>query len=175
MSDKFPAAEDIGTQRRQVAHPSGSVRMDRKDPNREDTIGFAGEAAFAKKYGLKPDLTINARGNAQRDFVVTWYTSTLTIDVKTATVPKYLPVKEQHILLCADILVLARYDRQTKEVWFVGWTNRGSMQKCEKKVLDEIIGMPSYCMPARDLNSMDTLDELLLDPDAHVTQVFDEE
>lgn len=117
----------------------------------EDTIGAAGEMAFARMCGLEHDTCGRPAGDGGIDFEVK---VTVTVDVKTARKPKYLLVKKQDIDRPVDIYVLAKYC-EDKSVKFLGWTTRDVM-RCQE-VRDHGYGIESYTLHASQLRPMNRL------------------
>ena len=150
-------AKVIGEQR-QSAHPQGTPRY-YKDPNTEDTIGVAGELAFAKMYKLEIDDSIRPEGDAHVDFKVKINDSEVTIDVKTAQKAYNLLIKEWEIEDCANILVLAKY-KSNEEIEFLGWETKDVMRIMPKKVFSSL-GIKNYYRHWNQLRPMCQLDELL--------------
>lgn len=144
----------LGTQR-QNAHPTGTQRY-YADPNKEDTIGIAGEIAFGKIYNLKPDLTIKPLGDDHIDFKIKINGGRIaTIDVKTAQKAYNLLIKKWEIEKCADVLVLAQY--LEGKINFIGWTTRHIMSIQPTKVFSSL-GIENYYLHRDNLNQMETLD-----------------
>tara|TARA_R100000008_G_scaffold38323_1_gene21873 strand:+ start:242 stop:724 length:483 start_codon:yes stop_codon:yes gene_type:complete len=155
-------AEDLG-KKRQDAHPNGTPRY-YDDPNVEDTIGVAGEIAFAKKYNLKIDDSIRPEGDGGVDFIVSikckdgiW--RKYSIDIKVAQKAYNLFVKEHEIERCANILVLGHY-KADKTIEFLGWETRSVMKTMPKKVFSSL-GIVNYYKHRDDLRPMSKLDEIL--------------
>lgn len=145
--------EDLG-KKRQAAHPNGTRRFF-DDPNIEDTIGVAGEAAFAQKYSLSLDESIRPDGDGHVDFV----TPIGTIDVKTARKPFNLLIKEWEIERSADIIVLAKFN-SVQDIVFLGWATRQEMATMPIK--DFGYGIRNYYRHASSLRPMSELDTMLL-------------
>jgi hypothetical protein len=150
-------AKDIGRQR-QAAHPQGTPRY-YDDPNTEDTIGVAGELAFAKKYGLEIDDSIRPEGDGHVDFKVNINGNEVTVDVKTAQKAYNLLVKEWEIKDCADILVLAERG-PNDEIKFLGWETKDIMKVMPKKIFSSL-GIVNYYRHRDKLRPMFQLDDLL--------------
>lgn len=148
---------------RQDAHPKGTQRY-YKDPNKEDTVGVAGEIAFAKRYGLQIDDRILPEGDGHVDFCINFNGREITFDIKTAVLAFNLLVKEWEIDDCADVLVLARYSPQTTQdenegdIEFIGWASRKKMASQPKDVFSSL-GICNYYLHFTELKSMDRLDE----------------
>jgi hypothetical protein len=146
---------ELGTQR-QKAHPFGTPRY-YSDENLEDIIGLAGEVAFAKRYGLKPDLTIRPEGDKNIDFKIEIDgTRIATIDVKTAQKAFNLLVKEWEIQKCSDVLVLCEYFKN-ESIMFVGWATRKMMQGQPIKIFSSL-NIPNHYLHRSKLKPMSELD-----------------
>ena len=147
--------------KRQEAHPQGTPRY-YNDPNKEDTIGVAGETAFAKRYGLKVDERILPEGDDHIDFIVKINNFDISIDVKTAQKAYNLLIKEWEIKECADILVLAEYNDGI--IKFLGWETKEVMRLMPTKVFSSL-GINNFYRHQSKLRLMEHLDEILkLDP-----------
>ena len=143
--------------KRQEAHPQGTPRY-YDDPNKEDTIGVAGETAFAKRYGLDVDERILPEGDEHIDFIVKINNLDITIDVKTAQKAYNLLIKEWEIKECADILVLAKYNDGT--IKFLGWETKEVMCLMPTKVFSSL-GINNFYRHQSKLRPMEQLDEIL--------------
>jgi hypothetical protein len=150
-------AKTIGEQR-QSAHPQGTPRY-YKDPNAEDTIGVAGEIAFAKEYGLKIDDSIRPDGDGHVDFKLNINDQEITIDVKTANKAYNLLIKEWEIDVCANILVLAQYESNTN-IRFLGWETKDIMKLMPKKIFSSL-KIVNYYRHKSELRPMSQLDGIL--------------
>lgn len=145
-------------EQRQNAHPLGTPRY-YNDPNREDTIGVAGEAAFAKRYNLEVDKRILPKGDKHVDFIVDINGLKLTVDVKTAQKAYNLLVKQWEMSKCADILVLAEYRKG--KIKFLGWETKEIMRLMPVAVFSSL-QIKNYYRHKDDLRPMSQLDDLLL-------------
>jgi len=144
--------------KRQAAHPQGTPRY-YNDPNKEDTIGVAGETAFAERYSLKVDERILPEGDDHIDFIVKINNSEITIDVKTAQKAYNLLIKEWEIKECADILVLAEY--KDGAINFLGWETKEVMRLMPTKVFSSL-GINNFYRHNSKLRPMQHLDEILM-------------
>ena len=160
---------------RQDAHPEGTERY-YKDPNKEDTIGVAGEIAFAKRYGLSIDERILPEGDGHIDFCIDFNGEKITFDIKTAIKAYNLLIKEWEIDKCADVLVLAQYSPETTEdenegdVVFLGWASRKTMASQPKDVFSSL-GIWNYYLHFSKLNSMERIDDFF--KNNSFTQILD--
>ena len=149
-------AEKIGKER-QAAHPQGTKRY-YSDPNVEDTIGVAGEIAFAERYGLEIDDSIRPEGDGHIDFKVKINNVEVTIDIKTAQKAYNLLIKEWEINDCADILVLAKYTSD-KKIDFLGWETKDVMKMMPKKIFSSL-KIVNFYRSKNKLRPMTDLDDL---------------
>lgn len=162
--------EELGIAR-QKAHLNGTKRY-YNDENKEDTIGVAGELAFANRYGLEIDRTIRPDGDNHVDFKVKVLTDNkyFTIDVKTATKPYNLLIKEWEIDVCADCIVLADYNNGNPK--FIGWESKKVMKNQPKKVFSSL-GIVNYYLHSSRLQPMETLDGFFFTNRGNIVQLFD--
>jgi hypothetical protein len=145
-------------EQRQNAHPLGTRRY-YSDPNREDTIGVAGEAAFAERYNLNVDKRILPKGDDHVDFIAEINNQKVSIDIKTAQRAYNLLIKEWEIDKCADILVLAQYRKG--KIKFVGWDTKEIMKLMPKSIFSSL-NIKNYYRDKDDLRPMSQLDDLLI-------------
>ena len=143
-------------EKRQAAHPQGTPRY-YDDPNKEDTIGVAGETTFARRYGLEVDERILPDGDGHIDFIVKINNLDISIDVKTAQRAYNLLIKEWEIKECADILVLAEYDDGV--VKLLGWETKEVMRLMPTKVFSSL-GINNFYRHNSRLRPMMHLDEI---------------
>ncbi len=148
--------KSLGKQR-QDAHPNGTPRY-YNDPNKEDTIGVAGESAFAKRYGLEIDKRILPEGDDHIDFIIKINNFNTTIDVKTAQKAYNLLIKEWEINKCADILVLAEYNDGA--IKFLGWETKEIMRLMPTKVFSSL-NIKNFYRHRSQLRPMNQLDRIL--------------
>lgn len=162
-------AESLG-KARQNAHPNGTPRY-YSDINKEDTIGVTGELEFAKRYGLKIDRTIRPEGDGHIDFKIKVISDNkfITFDVKTATKPYNLLIKEWEIDRCADCIILANYNDGIP--FFIGWESKKEMKKQPKKIFSSL-GIVNYYKHASELQPMDRLDEFFIRNKDNIIQIF---
>lgn len=144
-------------EKRQNAHPKGTTRY-YNDPNREDTIGVAGEAAFAERYNLEVDKRILPKGDNHVDFTVEINKQKVSIDIKTAQKAYNLLIKSWEINKCADILVLAQYRKG--KITFLGWETKEIMKLMPRAVFSSL-NITNYYRDRDELRPMSQLDELL--------------
>jgi hypothetical protein len=115
MSDR---AERIARARRatHVAHGNYRAPIGAISGLDADTVGIAGEIAFADATGLALDDSARPFGDNGIDFVCVIG----TVDVKTARKPYNLivPQATPHF---ADVYVLAYYDDDTRRATLLGW------------------------------------------------------
>lgn len=83
-----------------------------------DIIGLAAEYAFEKIYGYPFDRTDRIAGDPGYDFA----TPLGLIDTKGATTSGLLVVT--HKPLNADYYLLAHFNPETNETWFIGWATQ---------------------------------------------------
>ena len=119
-----------------------------------DSVGLAGERAFAARYGYDVDEREFRRGDGGGDF------STLRglVDVKTYRKPAHLLVeagKER-----ADIYVLARYTDATATADLLGWATAADIEAAPVSDIGRM-GVQSRAIPAKDLRPVSALDALL--------------
>ena len=120
------------------AFPEGMLNS-KDDPNRVGRIGFLGEFAFAKLFGLSVDLGFHDRGD-QYDFLIALPTKEegvkyLRIDFKTASMYRD---RDKGRIICK------KYDGANlelrKDIYVFGYVDYDNRQKREAKVV--IVG---YC------------------------------
>lgn len=128
------------------------------DPYHSDRIGVLGEVAFAKAYGFAIDPRPKPQGDGGVDFVFTINGRPITIDVKTALIPRYLLVQKQSMGQCADILVLQEFDRGV--VRAIGWETRSVMAVMPTIVFNAGTP-PAHFRAASELRPMGQLANLL--------------
>jgi hypothetical protein len=143
--------------KRQGAHPNGTERY-YSNPNVEDTIGVAGEAAFARRYNLQIDKRILPEGDNHIDFIVDINGNKVSIDVKTAQKAYNLLIKKWEIEKCADILVLAEI--KNDNINFLGWETKDVMKLMPTKVFSSL-NIENYYRNREALRPMAQLDKLL--------------
>ena len=152
---------ELGTAR-QNAHPNGTPRY-YSNPNEEDTIGVAGELAFANKYGLKMDEAIRPNGDGHIDFkmqlILDDAIKQITIDIKTAKKAYNLLIKDWEMEESSDILVLGRFN-ENETVDLLGWEYKSVMAKQPKKIFSSL-GIVNHYKPVEKLRPMHELDVIM--------------
>lgn len=121
-------------------------------------MGFAGELAFALRYGTELDLRVldAPLGDGGRDCTV----NGRTVDVKASTYDNlFMPA---HHALRADFYVHAKMDEATLDGHLTGWATRADM---EAAPIRRDLQAPARVIMAEHLRAMPLLDlELMVEP-----------
>lgn len=121
-----------------------------------EQIGLAGEEEFARQFGQMHEVQVDTSdrigGDGGRDFLI----GPGVVDVKTARKPIYLLLEQKPTR--ADIVVLARYDDETRRATLLGWQWVKTIQKYRVRdmgfgVLSHAVPL-SHLRPIRDLKRM---------------------
>lgn len=137
---------------------------DQKVAQHRAFVGVWGEMHFARAFGLPytyEAATEQYAGDGGIDFTVWFRGVPRTIDIKTSESPQNLLIKERDIERCADLLVLALYNR--KVLTFLGWETAGIMAAMPISELTP--GHPNYFRPVSELRPMGQLVNLLAQRD----------
>jgi hypothetical protein len=128
-------------------------------------VGVWGEMHFARAFGLRYNFEIATKqyaGDGGIDFEV-WIRGTrYTIDIKTSENPIGILVKKGDIERCADLLVLAGYNR--KVLTFLGWDTAGII--AAMPIIEITAGYPNYSRPVSELRPMGQLVNFMAQRDA---------
>ena len=153
-------ADALGRERR-GAHDSDGGHQFFKDSAAEHIRGIKVELAFEAESGIEVDLSVLPGGDGLKDFVFEVGGKEISIDVKGATKPYNLFLKQKKAEGAADILVLAGI--YGDEVEFVGWEHKSIMLLCP--VRDAGYGILNHVRPASELRPMEQLKKLIEMPD----------
>jgi hypothetical protein len=157
----MPTPDEIAATRHGCKNGNGTPRRNPDDPLDEDRVGAMGELAFARAFGFEVDETPRPAGDGGIDFRFSINQKPVTIDVKTARMPRYLLVTKEG--KCADLFVLAAFDRGA--VFFLGWETAAVM-RCMPTTTFSENGPTSHFRPASELRPMGQLVNLLATRDA---------
>lgn len=121
--------------------------------------GLAGESVFADRYGLSLDLQPRPGGDAGRDFLLRTNIGTVTVDVKTAEIPRWLLV-ECSRCKPRTIYVLAALDSLSAVL--IGWEWGTTLMRTTPRDYGRR-GIISYAIERRRLREMRELDTHVID------------
>jgi len=123
-----------------------------------DLVALAGEAEFARVFGLKIDLKDRPGGDRGRDFVIETVAGRFIVDVKTARNPERwgLLVRKEK-LHPKHIYVLAHYSDLTETARLVGWAWGSRIKEFSGAPRDTGRGVVNYQLRAEQLRTIDEL------------------
>jgi hypothetical protein len=103
------------------------------DPNNTSVVGVSGEWLFAQEFHLPYTFAqgaLQVEGDDGIDFTLELRArpKPLTVDVKTARVPRWLIVQKEKLEGRAEIFVLCKYDEELGPK-LIGWEWRSVMRK----------------------------------------------